>query len=181
MKNLAMKAEGGDLAPYQILWDGVEVQLSVDSAGRIFIQGRSQAIDVDTSPGTGQSLHLLMNGRSIRLERLQRTEEGELLLRINGIRYRIPIKNKRELLLAGIQGAGTKERKQTALKAPMPGLVLRVLVTEGQLLQSGDPILVLESMKMENVLRAQSDSKVIALVIQPGEAVEKGQVLVKFS
>ncbi|NBV05442.1 MAG: acetyl-CoA carboxylase biotin carboxyl carrier protein subunit, partial [Cytophagia bacterium] len=99
----------------------------------------------------------------------------------NSIRYRIPIKNKRELLLAGIQGAGTKERKQTALKAPMPGLVLRVLVTEGQTLQAGDPILVLESMKMENVLRAQSDSKVIALVIQPGEAVEKGQILVKFS
>ncbi|MFM7913420.1 MAG: hypothetical protein ACKO9W_14665, partial [Bacteroidota bacterium] len=126
MQNLAMKAGEGDLAPYQILWDGVEVQLSVDSAGRIFIQGRSQAIDVDTSPSTGQTLHLLMNGRSIRLERLQRTEEGELLLRINSIRYCLPIKNKRELLLAGVQGAGTKDRKQTALKAPMPGLVLRV-------------------------------------------------------
>ncbi|MFM7700733.1 MAG: acetyl-CoA carboxylase biotin carboxyl carrier protein subunit, partial [Bacteroidota bacterium] len=90
-------------------------------------------------------------------------------------------KNKRELLLASIQGAGTKDRKQTALKAPMPGLVLRVLVTEGQLLQAGDPILVLESMKMENVLRAQSDSTVISLVIKPGEAVEKGQILVNFS
>ncbi len=176
-----MKAEEGDLAPYQILWEGVEVQLSVDSAGRLFIQGRDQGLDVDTSPGTGQSLHLLINGRSIRLEHLQRTEEGELLLRINSIRYRIPIKNKRELLLAGIQGAGTTARKHTALKAPMPGLVLRVLVTEGQTLQAGDSILVLESMKMENVLRAQSKGKVISLVIQPGEAVEKGQILVNFS
>ncbi|MFM8685637.1 MAG: acetyl-CoA carboxylase biotin carboxyl carrier protein subunit, partial [Bacteroidota bacterium] len=96
-------------------------------------------------------------------------------------RYSLPIKNKRELLLASIQGAGTKDRKQTALKAPMPGLVLRVLVTEGQLLQAGDPILVLESMKMENVLRAQSDSTVFSIVIQPGEAVEKGQILINFS
>jgi len=176
-----MKAGEGDLAPYQILWDGVEVQLSVDSAGRIFIQGRSQGIDVDTSPGAGQTLHLLINGRSIRLEHLQRTEEGDLPLRINSIRYRLPIKNKRELLLASIQGAGTKDRKQAALKAPMPGLVLRVLVTEGQVLQAGDPILVLESMKMENVLRAQSEGQVISLVIQPGEAVEKGQTLVNFS
>ncbi|MFM8960656.1 MAG: acetyl-CoA carboxylase biotin carboxyl carrier protein subunit [Bacteroidota bacterium] len=181
MQNLAMKAGEGDLAPYQILWDGVEVQLSVDSAGRIFIQGRDQGIDVDPSPGTGQTLHLLINGRSIRLEHLQRTEEGDLLLRINSMRYCLPIKNKRELLLASIQGAGTKDRKQTALKAPMPGLVLRILVTEGQVLQAGDPILVLESMKMENVLRAQSDSTVISIVIQPGEAVEKGQILVKFS
>jgi acetyl/propionyl-CoA carboxylase alpha subunit len=181
MQNLAMKAGEGDLASYQILWDGVGVQLSVDSAGRIFIQGRSQGIDVDPSPGTGQTLHLLIKGRSIRLEHLQRTEEGDLLLRINSIRYRLPIKNKRELLLAGVQGAGTKDRKQTALKAPMPGLVLRILVTEGQVLKAGDPILVLESMKMENVLRAQSDSTVISLVIQPGEAVEKGQTLVNFS
>ena len=181
MQNLAMKAGEGDLASYQILWDGVEVQLSVDSAGRIFIQGRSQTINVDTSPGTGQTLHLLINGRSIRLEHLQRTEEGDLLLRINGIRYRLPIKNKRELLLASIQGAGTNDRKQTTLKAPMPGLVLRILVTEGQVLRVGDPILVLESMKMENVLRAQSDGTVFSVVIQPGEAVEKGQILVNFS
>jgi len=181
MQNSVMKAGEGDLAPYQILWDGVEVQLSVDSAGRIFIQGRSQGIDVDASLGTGQTLHLLINGRSIRLECLQRTEEGDLFLRINSIRYRLPIKNKRELLLARIQGAGTKDRKQTALKAPMPGLVLQVLVTEGQVLQAGDPILVLESMKMENVLRAQSDGTVVSVVIQPGEAVEKGQILVSFS
>jgi len=181
MQNSAIKEGEGGSEPYQILWDGEEVQLSVDSAGRLFIQGRTQGIDADSSQGTGQALHLLINGRSIRLEHLQRTEEGDLLFRINSIRYRVPIKNKRELLLARIQGAGTKDRKQTALKAPMPGLVLQVLVTEGQVLQAGDPILVLESMKMENVLRAQSDGTVVSVVIQPGEAVEKGQILVSFS
>jgi len=181
MQNSAIKSGAGGLEPYQIIWNGEEVQVSMDSTGRPFIQGRTQGIDVDTSLGTGQTLHLLINGRSIRLEHLQRTEEGDLFLRINSIRYRLPIKNKRELLLARIQGAGTKDRKQTALKAPMPGLVLRILVTEGQILQAGDPILVLESMKMENVLRAQSECTVISIVIQPGEAVEKGQILVNFS
>ena len=181
MQNLAMKTGIGDWEPYQIHWDGVEIQVFLDSLGHIMLQGQRPGIDFDSSVGPGQTLHLLINGRSMRLEYIHRTEDGELLVRINGVRYGLPIKNKRELLLAGIQGASAKDRKQTALKAPMPGLVLRVLVSEGQVMQAGDPILVLESMKMENVLRAQSACTVNSVVIRPGEAVEKGQVLVNFS
>jgi biotin carboxyl carrier protein len=88
--------------------------------------------------------------------------------------------NRRESLFASIQRNQKEDRKQTALKAPIPGLVLKVMVSEGLSVQAGDPLLVLESMKMENVLRTQSSCTVVSLGVQPGETVEKGQVLIKF-
>jgi pyruvate carboxylase subunit B len=66
------------------------------------------------------------------------------------------------------------------LKAPMPGLVLRVQVTPGQAVAAGAGLVVLEAMKMENELKAPASAVVRAVRVQPGEAVEKGQVLIEF-
>jgi biotin carboxyl carrier protein len=66
------------------------------------------------------------------------------------------------------------------LKSPMPGLVLKIEVNPGDVLQKGDPILVLEAMKMENVLKAPADVKVKEVLVKSGQAVEKNAVLVKF-
>lgn len=67
------------------------------------------------------------------------------------------------------------------LVAPMPGLVLSVAVAAGQHVSAGDPLLVLEAMKMENELRAESDCTVEAVRVAAGEAVGKKQVLIEFS
>ncbi len=178
MQDSDMKGDEGALERYQIQWGGIRVDISRDSEGVWLSSESGKKVDIEAR--TPKALHLLINGRSMRLEHIIRTEEGDLILRLNGLRYCLPIKNRRELLHSGIQAAGIKRRKQTALKAPMPGLVLRLMVTEGQALQAGDPILVLESMKMENVLRAQSDCTIVSAIVQPGEAVEKGQILVNF-
>ncbi len=63
----------------------------------------------------------------------------------------------------------------------MPGLVVRVLVAEGQAVAAGQGLLVLEAMKMENELRASGPATVARVGVQPGQAVEKGQVLVEFA
>lgn len=181
MQNSVIKAGIGDPDLQQIQWEGKNIDLSLDSARHVCLQNRQHAIDFNAYRGSGKFLHLLVNGRSMRLEHILRTEEGDLLFRLNGVRYSIPIQNRRELLLAKTKGTGPRTNKQTALRAPMPGLVLRVMVTEGQAVRQGDPILVLESMKMENVLRAHSACTVVFMGVRPGEVVEKGQVLVKFS
>jgi pyruvate carboxylase subunit B len=62
----------------------------------------------------------------------------------------------------------------------MPGLVVRVLVEPGQRVQAGSGVVVLEAMKMENELRAPSDATVGRVVVSPGTAVERGQLLVEF-
>jgi biotin carboxyl carrier protein len=61
----------------------------------------------------------------------------------------------------------------------MPGLVLNVMVEPGQAVSKGDPLLILEAMKMENVLKAASDGVVKVVTVQKGVAVEKGFVLLE--
>jgi biotin carboxyl carrier protein len=62
--------------------------------------------------------------------------------------------------------------------APMPGLVARVLVNVGQEVRAGDPLVVLEAMKMEQTLRAATDGIVEAVMVRQGEVVAPGDVLV---
>ena len=76
----------------------------------------------------------------------------------------------------GMDKALTK--KVNELKAPMPGLVLRILVEEGQAIKQGDSLLVLEAMKMENVLKSMGDGVIKQLKVKAGDKVEKNQLLI---
>ena len=69
---------------------------------------------------------------------------------------------------------------ESRVDAPMPGLVLKVLVEPGSPVQKGDPLLVLEAMKMENDIKAHFDGTVSTLHVQMGDAVSKGQLLIEF-
>lgn len=70
---------------------------------------------------------------------------------------------------------------QPELKAPMPGMVIKVLATSGQQIKKGDPLLILEAMKMENIIKAASDCSVTAIHIRAGDKVEKNQVIMTFA
>jgi pyruvate carboxylase subunit B len=74
----------------------------------------------------------------------------------------------------GAGGAG-------AVRAPMPGLVLRLEVEEGQTVLAGDGLLVLEAMKMENEIRSSEAGVVKRILVRAGQAVEKGAVLVELA
>ncbi len=72
-------------------------------------------------------------------------------------------------------------KKTGDLKAPMPGLVIDVAVSEGQQVKKGDTLVVLEAMKMENTLKAPGDAVVKKIHIEKGVTVEKNQVLIQLS
>jgi biotin carboxyl carrier protein len=82
--------------------------------------------------------------------------------------------------IRSLTGGGERARGPAVLKAPMPGLVVRVQVEAGQPVAAGAGVVVLEAMKMENELRAAAAGVVRIVRVRPGEAVEKGQVLVEF-
>jgi biotin carboxyl carrier protein len=77
----------------------------------------------------------------------------------------------------GFSKAASKQIKE--IKAPMPGLVLEVAVSEGQQVSEGDKILILVAMKMENSIMIYTDATIKRIAVKAGEAVEKGQVLVE--
>ena len=76
----------------------------------------------------------------------------------------------------GIDAGATK--KINDIKAPMPGLVLKVLVKDGDVIKKGDNILVLEAMKMENSIKAPADATIKSVKIIAGDKVEKNQVMI---
>lgn len=78
----------------------------------------------------------------------------------------------------GISSGGTKKLKE--IKAPMPGLVLNVLVSEGQEVSEGDIIVILEAMKMENVIKSSTGARVKSIRVNKGDTIDKGGVMVTF-
>jgi biotin carboxyl carrier protein len=78
----------------------------------------------------------------------------------------------------GISSGGTKKLKE--IKAPMPGLVLNILVSEGQEVAEGDVIVILEAMKMENVIKSSTGARVKSIRVNKGDTIDKGEVMVTF-
>jgi biotin carboxyl carrier protein len=70
--------------------------------------------------------------------------------------------------------------KVNTVKAPMPGLIIDLRVKAGDTVKEGDPLLVLEAMKMENIIKAHGDGTVKQVKIKKGDSVEKNQVLIDF-
>lgn len=106
-------------------------------------------------------------------------ENKTALLRINNNTYEIAIKEPIDQLLEKMGLSMAANKKAEPIKAPMPGLVLRILVTPGQQLKKGEPVLILEAMKMENVFKAPSDAVVKAIKVEEQKAVEKGAILIE--
>ena len=77
-----------------------------------------------------------------------------------------------------VSHAATMSRE---LKAPMPGMTLKLAVVEGQAVKKGDTLIILEAMKMENLIKATGDGTVAKIHVAPGTSVEKGQTLIEFS
>jgi biotin carboxyl carrier protein len=107
-------------------------------------------------------------------------EQKKALLLVNGKKCTLTATDEMDVLLQqlGMDAAGSK--KIAELKAPMPGLVVKVDVTTGEAVKKDQPLLILEAMKMENVLKAQADGVIQSIEIKAGQAVEKNQVLIKF-
>ena len=69
----------------------------------------------------------------------------------------------------------------SALRAPMPGMVIKIEVEEGQQVSAGQGLVIVEAMKMENELRSPGEARVGRILVEEGTAVEKDQVLMEFS
>ena len=99
-------------------------------------------------------------------------------IKVNGNKYDIVLKDQYDDLLKSLGIDAGAEKKINDIKAPMPGLVLKVLVKDGDVIKKGDNLLVLEAMKMENSIKAPADATIKAVKITAGDKVEKNQVMI---
>jgi acetyl/propionyl-CoA carboxylase alpha subunit len=148
--------------------------------GEITVDGESFAWDL-VELGDGR-YHLLWQGRSYTAEVLEVDAVAKMVrLKINGQRFELTAKDRFDLLLDKLGMSQAASNKVNEIKAPMPGLIVDIRVAPGQAVQKGDALLVLEAMKMENILKAPGDGVVSAVKVSLRDNVTKGQVLVQFA
>ena len=136
---------------------------------------------LDIIPDGDGGFHIIHNSKSYTVRVLDHKKaEKQLSLLINGNKYTVVIEDEYDALLRSMgMGAGAV-KKLKELKAPMPGLVLEVMVGAGTEVKKDDPLMILEAMKMENVLKSPGDAVVKSIEIEKGIAVDKNQVLIHF-
>lgn len=108
-------------------------------------------------------------------------ETKELQIRVNTNVYKVQVRDRFDALLKELGLDNASSKKVSELKAPMPGLVVEVAVTEGMEVKKGDKLLILEAMKMENILKSPADVTVKKIHIAKGQTVEKNEILIQFS
>ncbi len=162
---------------YIVTVGGRVFEVEVESR-RVTVAGRTHAATLAGVPGATLR-QLLIDGRPLNLA-IEGSGRGRWGITARGERWESEVVDERTRYIRGLTGGSDQRRGGGAIKAPMPGLVVRVRVEPGQAIAAGAGVVVLEAMKMENELKAAAPGVVRAVLVRAGEAVEKGQLLVEF-
>ena len=154
---------------YKILVNGFEFFFSKTDLDALDV------VAISPTEFNGIYNHQSINARLVEANLLAKS----FTIETGGERFDVLIKDVLDQQLEQM-GFGTATGKQVKeIKAPMPGLVLEVSVTDGQEVKEGDRILILEAMKMENSILIHANATIKKVAVKAGQAVEKGQVLVE--
>ena len=144
--------------------------------GKLTVDGASLDVEMSTLPGSDRQ-HLRMDGRSVSL--FARRVESCWIIELEGRRFEVSVEDERTRHIRDLAAHVSPVETQRDLRAPMPGLIVRVEVVRGQEVEEGDGLVVMEAMKMENELRADAPGRVMSIEVEPGQAVERDAVLLK--
>ena len=144
---------------------------------------------IEVEAGSGSEIHwinrdffeLIYHGISFKGEILNRDiENRKLRLKLNHRVFEIKKKFDLDELIAELGLDKVKVKKLKEISSPMPGRILNIQVQAGDHVKVGDPILSLEAMKMENILKSDGEGVVKSLAIEKEQVVDKGQLLIEF-
>lgn len=155
----------------------LEFKLSYKNGQFIFDE---QVFNIDLLKANG-GYSIIYNNNSYFIQLVAFNKEAKSLsLKINENRYDVSIADSNDLLLKKMNLDFISEKKASSLKAPMPGLIVDVVVKKGDMVKKGEPLLILEAMKMENMIKAPNDLSVKKISVNTGDTVEKNELLIEF-
>lgn len=144
------------------------------------VDGKPIALDILSINKT--SFHVLYQNRSFNVELVDiNRQDKSCSVRVNSNIYSLSATDQFDELLHKLGMDNLSAAKVAELKAPMPGMVLKVLVAEGEEVKKGTNLLVLEAMKMENIIKSPADVHIKSIKVNPSDKVEKNQVMIVFS
>ncbi len=141
-------------------------------------QEKIQNLDIQkTSSGHH---HLLINNKSVTSEVVSSDFLNRVYtIKINSNTYQVKISSSLDVLIKDMGLSLSANQVINEVKAPMPGMILDIMIKEGQEIKEGDALLVLEAMKMENTILAPRDATIKAIQIQKNTTVGKNEVLIE--
>jgi biotin carboxyl carrier protein len=143
-------------------------------SGKVSLNG--QVYEVDFESISGQPVYsLLLDGGSFQAD-VYPGDEDTLQVLMRGVLYEATVEDEREKRLSKAAGA-VAQTGEFVLRAPMPGLVVKVAVAEGEAVKTAQVLVILESMKMQNELKSPRDGKVLRVQVKAGDSVEQRQIL----
>jgi biotin carboxyl carrier protein len=162
---------------YVVVVNGQTIELEVESTS---VNVGGETLETHLAELEGAPVRLISIGDEVHRVVVRRGESrGRYTLWLDGFRYEVEALDERTRAIRDLSGASAAATGPAPLKAPMPGLVVRVAVQRGDDVVAGQGLVVMEAMKMENELRAASPGKVKAVHVQPGTAVDKGALLIE--
>lgn len=163
---------------YKLNYSDTEAHSVEIRDGKVFLN------EAETQPDLvfigGNKYHVLNGSESFMLEVLENDVSAKKFkIKVNGQTYDLKLEDELDMLLHKMGMSSDNSAKMGDVKAPMPGLVLQILAEPGQEVQKGDSLIILEAMKMENVIKASGAGKVKAIKVKIKDAVEKNHVLME--
>jgi biotin carboxyl carrier protein len=143
--------------------------------GQYLVKLGDEEFQVDALATPGGAASLLINGQSYAPEFEEKGDEVQVSLR--GQKNRFDVVDERRARLRAASASAEAHGKQT-LSAPMPGKVVKIFVKAGDAVAEGQPLVVVEAMKMENELKSPKAGVVVDVFAKEGVAVENGAPLV---
>jgi len=141
---------------------------------------KSDVEALDSVKIDSRNLHLLENDKAYQIHIVNADFlNKKLTLSVNGNTYKVKIDDAFDQQVKKMGLLAVTVQKLNAIKAPMPGLIVSIMVEEGQEISEGTPLLVLSAMKMENIILSQGEGVVKSIKVKKDDAVEKGQLIIE--
>lgn len=163
---------------YQTIVNGETFDIDINEDGRILVNGDPRAVDFRVLR-RGELYSMLLDHLSFEAVVEERDEIYHVLM--DGDLYEVEVTDERSRRLANAFMAFGDTGGEVSIRAPMPGLIVRMAVEEGQAVSKGETLIILESMKMENELKSPRDGTIHRILVSVGENVEQNKVLVTVS
>ncbi|MDQ7029152.1 MAG: biotin/lipoyl-containing protein [Ardenticatenia bacterium] len=156
--------------------DGQQVELLIHPHGALDVDGHPVEVHLEhIANETIYSLIIEHHSYEVYAEYLQ---EGRWVILVDGERHEVVVEDERMQRLKQLGGGAAKPVGDVQIKAPMPGLIVKVPVQEGQQVTAHEAVIILEAMKMENEIRTPVDGVVKSILVKPGQAVDQNEILV---
>ena len=154
--------------------EGREFLVEVVDKQHLTLDGKVLGVDFE-SVGGQPVYSLIVDGKSY--EAYVYSEEDDWQVVLLGRQYPVRVEDEREKHLRSVGGSTVSESAEFHLKAPMPGMVVAIPIAEGDKVEKGQVLVILESMKMQNELKSPRAGIISRLRVKPGDGVEQRQTL----